>query len=57
MVITEYVEKLVKGCPALHQVRLYVQNVEVAEQISQFHALRETMSSSGTQLLLRSFYI
>ena len=57
MVVTEYVEKLGMGCPALHQVQLYVQNVEVAEQNPQFHALRETMSSSGRQLLLRAFHI
>ena len=57
MVVTEYVGKLGKGCPALHQVRLYVQNVEVAEQNLQVHALRETMSLSGRQLLLRSLHI
>ena len=57
MVVTEYVGKLRKGCPALHQVRLYLQDVEVAEQNLQLHALREKMTSSGRQLFLRSFHI
>ena len=55
--VVEYVGKLGKGCPGLHQVVLYVQNVEVAMRNPQFHALRETLSSSGRQLFLRSVHV
>jgi hypothetical protein len=51
--VVEYVGKLWKGCPGLRQVVLYVHDVQVAVQNSQFHALRETVSLSGRQLLLR----
>ena len=57
MAVAEYVGKLGKGCPALRQIALYMPDVEVAEQDSRFNALRETMSSRGKQLLLRSFQI
>ena len=43
-----------KLCPALHQVLLYVRDVEVAERNPQFHLFREKLASSGRQLLLRS---
>lgn len=56
MVLAEYVGKSEKTCPALQEVVLYLRDVEVAEQNSQFHALRETLSSSGRLLLLRSVY-
>ena len=56
MVLPEYVEKLGKACPALREVVLYVQDVEDAEQNSQFHALHETSSLSGRLLLLRSVH-
>ena len=55
--VVEYVGKLAKGCPGLHLVVLYVQDVEVAIRNSQFHALRETLSSSGRQLFLRSVHV
>lgn len=55
--VVEYVGKLAKGCPGLHLVVLYVQDVEVAMRNSQFHALRETLSSSGRQLFLRSVHV
>ena len=58
MAVAEYVGKLGKGCPALRQIALYVpDDIEVAEQDSRFNALRETMSSRGKQLLLRSFHV
>lgn len=53
MAVAEYVGKLRVECPALCQVALYVQDLEAAVQSPQFHALHETLSSSGRQLLLR----
>ena len=53
MALPEFVAQW-KGCPALHQVVLYVQNVEIAEQNPQFHLFREELSLSGRQLLLHS---
>ena len=43
-----------KLCPALRQVVLYVRDVQVAEQNTQFHLLCEELAFSGRQLLLHS---
>ena len=48
------VGKFVEGCPALSEVLLYVSDVEVASQNTRFHALRETLLSSGRQLFFHS---
>ena len=56
MKVVEFTGKFVKGCPALHQVVLYVEDVEVALQNSRFHEFRETLSSSGRELLLHSVH-
>jgi hypothetical protein len=53
MALLEFVAQW-KGCPALHQVVLYVRNVEIAEQTSQFQLFREELSLSGRLLLLHS---
>ena len=53
MALPEFVAQW-KGCPALHQVVLYVRNVEIAEQNPQFHLFREELSLSGRLLLLHS---
>lgn len=54
MKIVEYIGKFGKGCPVLSQVVLYVLpgQVEATLQNSQFLVLRETLLSSGRQLLL-----
>jgi hypothetical protein len=56
MKIVEYTGKFVTGCPALHQVVLYVKDVKVASQNSRIHEFRETLSSRGRQLLLHSLH-
>ncbi len=53
MALPEFVAQW-KGCPALHQVVLYVRNVEIAEQNPRLHLFREELSSIGRQLILRS---
>ncbi|KAI9511904.1 hypothetical protein F5148DRAFT_1146505 [Russula earlei] len=54
--IAKYVARFGKGCPALRNIVLYVQDVGVVAQNAEFHALHETLLSSGTQLVLRSVY-
>lgn len=54
--VGECVGRFGEGCPALCEVVLYARDVRVAAQSPQFHALRETLSSSGRQLLLRSLH-
>ena len=56
MKVAEFIGKFVKGCPALHQVVLYVEDVEVALQYSRLHELCEKLSSSGRELLLHSVH-
>ena len=48
--IVHFVWKFVEGCLALGQVLLYVFDAEVASQNPRFHAFRETLLSSGSQL-------
>jgi F-box-like len=51
-----YVGQFGEGCPALHEIELYVPDVRVAAQSREYHALREMISSRGRQLLLRSLH-